>query len=168
MNKIIAFFMITFVVGCANWGGEAIYPEQIGINKWGEPGTQQPGIFGTNGIAFGNVGGDEENVSGLKINSFLWRASLDTVSFMPIASVDPFGGVILTDWYIPEENKNERYKLNVMIMSSTLRADGVKVSAFKEIKGKNGKWQETKSDSEIASKIENAILTKARELKVSQ
>ena len=63
---------------------------------------------------------------GVGVNAFLWRASLDTVSFMPIASADPFGGVIITDWYAPPETPNERFKVNIFILDKELRAAGIK------------------------------------------
>ncbi len=166
MNKIIGLFLVMFVVGCSGIKSEAVYPEENSQNKYGMPGEKEEGIFGANGISFGE--NKSKEVGGLKINSYLWRASLDTISFMPLASADPFGGVIITDWYSADKSSNERFKLNIVIMSAALRADGVKVSAFKETKGENGKWQKQEADTEIARKIESAILTKARELKVSE
>src|SRR5690349_16119738 len=73
-----------------------------------------------------------EEGQGIGVNSFLWRASLDTLAFMPIASADPFGGVILTDWYSPPETPNERFKVNVYILDRDLRADGVRASVFRQ------------------------------------
>ena len=97
-------------------------------------------------------GGDEKKTpdagAGIGVNGFLWRATLDTVSFMPITSADPFGGVIITDWYSPPETPNERTKLNVFIRDRDLRADGVKVSVFRQTKGADGTW----ADAPVAAR----------------
>ena len=76
----------------------------------------------------GNGGGGP----GIGVNSYLWHASLDTVSFLPLASADPFGGVIITDWYSPPATPNERFKVNVFILNRELRADGVKATVFRQ------------------------------------
>lgn len=100
------------------------------------------------------------------VNSFLWRASLDTLSFMPLASVDPFGGVIITDWYTSPESPAERFKMNVYILDRRLRADGVKVAVFRQVRNAQSSWVDAAADPETAIKLENAILTRARQLKI--
>ncbi len=104
---------------------------------------------------------------GLAVNSFLWRASLDTISFMPIASVDAFGGVILTEWYENPDAPGERFKMNITILDKQLRADGVRVAVFKQ-KREGNAWRDVKVDPKMATDIENTILTRARELRVAQ
>lgn len=115
-------------------------------------------------------GGDDKKThenGGIGVNGYLWRASLDTVSFMPIASADPFGGVILTEWYSPPETPDERTKLNIFIRGRDLRADGVKVSVFRQQKdGKN--WVDAPVAATTAGSLENAILTKARQIRMAQ
>ena len=101
------------------------------------------------------------------MNSFLWRASLDTVSFMPVAQADPFGGVILTDWYENPDQPGQRFKMSIYILDRQLRADGVKVSVFKQVQEK-GAWKDAKVPPDMGPNIENTILTRARELRVSQ
>jgi hypothetical protein len=116
-------------------------------------------------------GGDEkksEDNNGLGVNGFLWRATLDTVSFMPIASADPFGGVIITDWYSPPDTPSERTKLNVFIRGRDLRADGVKVSVFRQTKGTDGSWADAVVSPSTSGSLENAILTKARQIRLAQ
>ncbi|MGE4351125.1 MAG: DUF3576 domain-containing protein [Bdellovibrionales bacterium] len=117
---------------------------------------------------FAILGGDEKKAdqNGIGVNGYLWRASLDTLSFMPIASADPFGGVILTDWYAAPNASNERIKLNVFILDRDLRADGVKVTVFRQILGEEGKWADAAISPTTASQLENAILTRARQLKM--
>ena len=103
---------------------------------------------------------------GIGVNPFLWRASLETIDFMPLAQADPFGGVIITDWYSPPETPNERFKLNVYILGQALRSDGVKVSVFRQTNGGDG-WQDASADPNTATGIEDNILTRARELRVA-
>ena len=103
---------------------------------------------------------------GIGVNPFLWRASLETIDFMPLAQADPFGGVIITDWYSPPETPNERFKLNVYILGEALRSDGVKVSVFRQTNGEAG-WQDATADPKTATGIEDNILTRARELRVA-
>jgi hypothetical protein len=104
--------------------------------------------------------------SGIAVNSFLWRASLDTISFMPLSSADPFGGVIITDWYSPPESPTERIKLNIYILDRQLRADGLRVSVFRQTRGATP-WREAKVDPETVRDIENAILKRAREMRIA-
>lgn len=113
-------------------------------------------------------GSDEEDTSnsGIGVNGFLWRATLDTLSFMPIASADPFGGVILTDWYEDPKAPGERYKVNAVILDKRLRADGVTVSVFKQ-KYDNGSWRDQDTGTSMARKLEDTILTRARELRIA-
>ena len=110
---------------------------------------------------------DQGDPTGLGVNSFQWRASLDTLAFLPIVSADPFGGVILTDWYTPPETPNERFKVNLYILDRQLRADGIRVSVFKQKMDKSG-WHDVKIPDDMATSIENTILTRAREMRVAQ
>lgn len=100
------------------------------------------------------------------VNSYLWRASLETLEFMPLAEVDPFGGVIITDWYANPEAPDERFKANVYILDANLRADALKTSIFKQVKSGNS-WVDGSVDADTARQIENAILTRARELYIA-
>jgi hypothetical protein len=152
--------------GCSSWGGktETMEEQMKKDYKYGS-------ILGTEG-GFNLFGknkrgsGDQDNANGLGVNSFLWRASLDTLSFMPIASADPFGGVILTDWYTAPETPNERFKVNLYILDKQLRADGVRVSVFKQ--QRNGSdWRDSNVGAETASTLEDAVLTRARQLRVA-
>jgi hypothetical protein len=86
---------------------------------------------------FGGPEKKRQEANGLGVNGFLWRAALDTIAFMPISSADPFGGVIITDWYASPDTPNERTKLNVFIRDRDLRADGIKVSVFRQTKNPN-------------------------------
>lgn len=116
------------------------------------------GLFGGSKAAPGDAA--------LAVNAFLWRASLDTLAFMPLASADPFGGVIISDWYAPPETPNERFKVNVYILGRTLRADGLKVSVFRQMKDASGGWADATVGPEVVSEFENAVLTRARDLRL--
>ncbi|NQW01514.1 MAG: DUF3576 domain-containing protein [Rhodospirillales bacterium] len=122
-------------------------------------------IFGEGGLnLFSSKGGNTEG-GALGVNSFLWRASLDTIQFMPVNSADPFGGVIITDWYAPPESPNERLKLNVYILGRTLRADFIRVSVFRQVLGSDQVWRDAQVPESSKIKIEDAILTKARQIR---
>src|SRR5580704_11818711 len=70
---------------------------------------------------------------GIGVNAFLWRGALDTLSFMPLSSADPFGGVIITDWYAPADTNGERFKATAYILGRELRSDGIRVSVFRQV-----------------------------------
>ena len=110
---------------------------------------------------------EEGGGSSIAVNSYLWRATLDTMSFMPLASADPFGGVIITDWYSPPESPEERFKVNVFILDRQLRADGIRASVFRQRLNGGGQWAEAPVDKMTATELENAILSRARQLRVS-
>jgi hypothetical protein len=101
------------------------------------------------------------------VNSYLWRATLDTLAFMPLASADPYGGVVTTDWYVNPERPTERFKVTVYILDARLRADGLSVNVYKEVSNGQGGWMPSPTADQTSSDIENAILTKARQLRLS-
>jgi hypothetical protein len=102
--------------------------------------------------------------SGIGVNAFLWRGALDTIAFMPLASADPFGGVIITDWYTPPGTSGERFKATVYILSRDLRSDGVRVNIYRQVL-QNGQWVDaTVADSTVGD-IENKVLARARHMR---
>lgn len=122
--------------------------------------------FGDDAFTFGDGGNSSgKGDVGIGVNSFLWRASLDTISFIPLKSADPFGGVILTDWYNPSATPNERIKVDILIIDRQLRADGVKVSVFRQKRHGND-WIDQGVDAQTATQLENVILTRARQLRI--
>ena len=131
--------------------------------------TQEEGtLFGPGGMFGSKADRKEDNGSGVAVNAYLWRASLDTINFIPLVSADPFGGVIITDWYTPAETPNERMKVQVTILDRELRADGVRVSVFKQqTSPKGGSWVDAQVDPRTNIDIENAILTRARQLRIA-
>ena len=120
-------------------------------------------------LSFGiSRGGDEGGGgSGIGVNSYLWRASLDTLSFIPLATADPFGGVIISDWYIPPDVSNERFKIEVLILDKQLRADGIRAKVFKQTLDPQRGWVDTLVGRDVPAELENAILARAREIRVA-
>ncbi len=125
-------------------------------------------LFGPGGL-FGSKNAQKDDLgTGVAVNAYLWRASLDTINFIPLVSADPFGGVIITDWYTPSETPNERMKVQVTILDRELRADGVRVSVFKQQTApRGGNWVDAQVDPRTNIDIENAILTRARQLRIA-
>ena len=101
------------------------------------------------------------------VNGYLWRATLDTLAFMPLVSADPYGGVIITDWYANPETPAERFKATVYILDTRLRADGLNVTVFKQARDAGGGWADAPVSAQTETEIENAILTRARQLRLS-
>jgi hypothetical protein len=103
-------------------------------------------------------------VTTIGVNSYLWRASLDALSFMPMLQTDSNGGVIMTDWYTNPSNVGERMKVTVTILDQDLRADAVRVAASRQI-AQNGVWVDAPVQAATVQKLEDIILTKARDLR---
>ncbi|MDJ0641419.1 MAG: DUF3576 domain-containing protein [Erythrobacter sp.] len=98
------------------------------------------------------------------VNAFLWRASLETVSFAPLLQADSAGGVIVTDWYANPSNPNERVKLTITILDQDLRADALRVAAIRQV-AESGNWVDAPVQAATVQKLEDIILTKARDLR---
>ncbi len=98
------------------------------------------------------------------INSYLWRAALDTVSFMPLIQTDSNGGVIVTDWYANPKASGERMKLTVTVLDQDLRADALRVAASRQV-NQGGTWIDVPVQAATVQKLEDIILTKARDLR---
>jgi hypothetical protein len=128
------------------------------------PGTAQAET--AKGISLFSNSDNEGREGAVAVNAFLWRASLDTLAFMPLASADPFGGVIISDWFAPPETPNERFKVNVYILGRALRADGLKVTVFRQTQTAGGAWADAVVGGDVATEFENAVLTRARELRL--
>ncbi|WP_395647254.1 DUF3576 domain-containing protein [Terricaulis sp.] len=131
---------------------------QPGQSRVSDGGSSGGGLFGGRR----NAGAQD----GIGVNSYLWRASLDTLNFMPLESADPFGGVIITDWYSDPTTPTERFKASVYILDTRLRADALNVSIFRQTQV-NGQWTDASVDPDTEIQIENAILTRARQLRLS-
>ena len=111
--------------------------------------------------------GPDGSPTAIGVNTYLWQATLQTLAFMPLASADPYGGVVITDWYTNPEAPNERLKVTVYILDARLRADGLNVAVFKQNKDPTGNWIDAPSATQTETDLENAILTRARQLRLS-
>ena len=105
-------------------------------------------------------------VTTLAVNSYLWRAAVDTVSFAPLLQANPSSGVIITDWYTNPKAPGERVKLTVAVLDPDLRADALRVSAARQVY-QNGTWVDAPVSAATVQKLEDIILTRARDLRRS-
>jgi hypothetical protein len=168
MQAAVVCTALAAVTGCTG-KTEYNYPDQkpgqridpVGSNK------QYEGLLGQDGFNFfGRRSAEDQGGGGIGVNSYLWRASLDSIAFMPLASADPFGGVIITDWYSPPETPDERLKLNIYILGRQLRADGIKAAVFRQRREPGGAWVDAAVEPKTATELENAILTRARQMRI--
>ena len=160
--SFLAPFLIGVIAlaGCESFEASDSTAAEDGFGP--EYSDQRKTVFGEGGLS---LFGDEESSDDGGVNVFLWRASLDTVSFMPVNSADVFGGVILTDWHSSAEAPNERFKINIYILGRELRADGLRVTVFRQIFTRNGQWADAALPAGTKTKIEDSILTRARQLR---
>lgn len=153
---------------CASLGGKPGGPAAPASANTTEPeqdGIPLSHILGLGGKKEGKKEGYNAQ-AGIGVNAYLWRASLDTISFMPLASADPWGGTIITDWYANPQKPDERFKITIYILDSRLRADALSVSVYKQVQ-QNGQWTDADVSQQTQVDIENAILSRARELRLS-
>ncbi len=133
-------------------------------------------MLGTASLALAACGGGDDQrlrtdlaaaqVTSIGVNSYLWRASLETLSFMPLTQADSSGGVLVTDWYTDPDNPGERVKVSVAILDQNLRADALRVAASRQVL-QNGTWVEAPVQAATVQRLEDIILTKARDLRRS-
>lgn len=157
----VALMVVAFL-GAACSGNEkeaAKEPERVQVTDGRNGGLLEQFLGGPGG---GRGSGD----ASIAVNSYLWRASLDTVSFLPLNTADPFGGIIITDWYSPPATPDERFKVTVYILDRELRADGLRVAVFRQTRTPGTGWIEAKVDSRTGRDLENAILKRARQMRI--
>ncbi len=129
------------------------------------------GVLGKTGSIFdfnNNKSKGGVGVASMPINPFLWRASLEAIEFIPLVSAEPFGGIIITDWYSVEELQNERCKVNIFIKGAELRSDNIKANIFCQELNNNNNWIDRVPDKESNIKLEDSILNIAKKIKLSQ
>jgi hypothetical protein len=175
MRRLITFpglsiSLALLLAGCSSQKTEYSYPNTSMPNGSNDFYAKKDGLFGDDGVnVFGNSSKNDEGNgggnTGVAVNTFLWRASLDTISFLPLVSADPFGGVIITDWYVDPATPYERVKMQVYILDRQLRSDGLRVAVFLQ-RLNNGQWQAQPVSKRTAETIEDSILTRARELRI--
>ncbi|MBV9654540.1 MAG: DUF3576 domain-containing protein [Acetobacteraceae bacterium] len=161
----IALVSIAALAACSNSRPVA----ETEYNDYRYKGGEQGKLLSDQGLVLGvgkNTGdnGARDTGGALGVNAYLWRGALDTLSFMPLASADPFGGVIITDWYQPPAASGERFKATAYILGRQLRADAVRVSIFRQVE-ENGRWSDAPVSQVTVGEIENKVLARARELR---
>ena len=157
------------VAGCG--GGENLEP----IPQGPAGRTAQGSVFGDDGATVSNIvsggafglGNDEEQGDGIPVNKFLWQAALDTLTFLPLASTDPFTGVIATDWGAAPNRPDERFKVTAYMLSPALAASSLRVAVYREVRSPEGLWIPAAVDPDTPRKLEDAILTRARQIRIA-
>lgn len=162
------FALILLLSACDSLGDKDLsFPKRDELKRADARGK----LTGEGGLdLFGGRGSDSDSGGGanpLGVNAFLWRATLDTLSFLPLRDADPFGGVVITDWYEDPAARGERYKVSALILDKSLRADGIQVSLFKQQRDPTGEWADIDVPDRLERKLEDTILTRARELRVT-
>ncbi len=107
------------------------------------------------------TGGDQAQAG---VNAYLWRGAIDTLSFMPFASADPIGGIIITEWYTPPTTISERFKATAYVLGKQLRSDAIRVAIFRQTL-QDGQWTDAAVAPNTAPDITNKILARARQLR---
>jgi hypothetical protein len=102
------------------------------------------------------------------VNRHLWRASLDTLSFLPIASTDPFTGVIATDWGTALDTETERFRVTAFVTSTALSPESLRVAVFREVRDDRGAWVTAPVAVDTPRQIEDSILVRARQLRIAE
>jgi hypothetical protein len=166
---LAAVFLSAALASCGGKKKDDYYPEDgwSPTDREMRPveGDADDRILSGGGLSLFSAERTSKKGSGLGVNTYLWRATLDTLAFMPLKSIDAQGGVIITDWHANPNAPAERFKMNVYILDQRLRADGVKVSVFRQQQTEAG-WVDALVDPETATQLENQILRRARELKI--
>lgn len=172
-----ALAALTVLAACGgNYAADAPTGPKAGPKGKFDP--DAPTIFGKGGVEVGTIassdgplsifGAPGEGEGQLPVNKYLWQASLDTLSFLPLLSTDPFTGVIATDWGANPEAPGERYKVTAYITSAALSAASLKVAVYREVQNEQGQWLPAPVSAETARKLEDAILIRAREIRIAE
>ena len=157
---------MSFVVAIASCSNNSVVTNPVSGEK------PKPGLFSkdaSKGISLDsilNLQSSESSVGGANVNAYLWRASLNILSFTPLISTDALGGTIISDWYINKKNKNQRMKITAFIKTAELKSNGIGVKVHIQ-SFKDGYWSETYTNKDLETKIENNILNEARNLRIN-
>ena len=153
--RILAFAGPLVLAGCGGDDGSSV--KAVPNASYTDPATGVP-------LVSGKTNSQQEAGASLQVNKFLWRGALETLAFMPLASADPFGGVIVTDWYSPASASGERFKATAYVLGRELRSDGLKLTIFRQVRS-GGQWEDAPVNPATATDIESKILADARKLR---
>ena len=157
---------MSFVIVIASCSNNSVVTNPVSGEK------PTPGLFSkdaSKGISLDSIlnpQSSESSVGGANVNAYLWRASLNILSFTPLISTDALGGTIISDWYINKKNKNQRMKITAFIKTAELKSNGIGVKVHIQ-SFKDGYWSETYTNKDLETKIENNILNEARNLRIN-
>ena len=175
-GPVAALALAALVAACG--GDYAPQDDDDSVTTSGPPrqyDREGPTVFGEGGLTVGTIGSNTRNLFGgdeagdrLPVNKYLWQASLDTLSFLPLASTDPFTGVIATEWGTTPDAPGERFKISAFVTSPALSAASLKVAVYREVRNEEGTWVPAAVDPETPRKLEDAILTRAREIRIAE
>ncbi len=159
----------TALIACSYAKPNPTPPNFSGMGSPGDTTTSRVGGYDSGIFTFGDnkksdSSGGGGGGAGIGVNAYLWRGALDTLSFLPLTSADPFGGVIITDWYSPPDATGERFKATAYILGRELRSDGIRVSVFRQV-NQGGRWVDAPVDPVVQADIENKVLDRARRLR---
>jgi len=151
------------LAACGMFGGHS---DPGSVTPVSDAGYTDPNVASPPAIVPGTKQSNTQQEAGtsLQVNKYLWRGALETLGFMPFASADPFGGVIVTEWYSPNPGSSERFKATCYVLGRELRSDGVHVTIFRQVRD-GGQWTDAAANPSTATDIENKILARARELR---
>ena len=156
-------FLMSLVIVIASCSNNSVVTNPVSSEK------PSPGLFSkdaSKGISLDSILNPQSSESSTSVNAYLWRASLNILSFTPLISTDALGGTIISDWYINKKNKNQRMKITAFIKTSDLRSNGIGVKVHIQ-SFKDGYWSETYTNKDLETKIENNILNEARNLRIN-
>ncbi|MBC26037.1 MAG: hypothetical protein CMM41_02385 [Rhodospirillaceae bacterium] len=162
-NIVLLFFTVLLLSSCSSDNSGTSTKESEPLKATGGDSNKNGGVIEA---VFGTSEGTRSESSSISVNGYLWRASLDTISFLPLNTADPFGGVIITEWYTPPESPGERFKVNIYILDKALRADGLRVTVFRQRRTSGERWIEAKVNQKTGTDLENAILKRARQMRI--
>ena len=157
---------MSFVIVIASCSNNSVVTNPVSGEK------PKPGLFSkdaSKGISLDSILNPQSSgsyESGANVNAYLWRASLNILSFTPLISTDALGGTIISDWYINKKNKNQRMKITAFIKTAELKSNGIGVKVHIQ-SFKDGYWSETYTNKDLETKIENNILNEARNLRIN-
>jgi hypothetical protein len=167
----LGLLLLPALASCGMFGNSTPVPPETYQPQNLGPGSNVPGtVFGGQGLSMNVLGNGNGRSTGanagaaLGVNAYLWRGALDTLSFMPLASADPFGGVIITDWWQPPQAPDERFKATAYILGRELTASALRVAIYRQVL-KNGSWVDAEVSPETVSDVENRVLDRARLLR---
>lgn len=166
---VFSLLSLSLLAGCSSLTDEQKAPDRSPKSRYDERIEDSGFLFGDDFLSLGGAKKKHQSGSGSgasSVNTYLWKASLEALHTMPLQSADAVGGVIITEWYTSTPSSNDRIKICVFIKDIALRADGLKVTVYKQVKDKNGQWSSSSLDDVTSRQIEDIILTKARDLRI--